>query len=178
MCENSSIGKKRIAFKFFCVMVLIALTLTFAGSAHAFNRLRGVVRDGSIESVPGLEFENLVYFWDRVMVSVINTYPQNVRFGGTMVFLDRRGRHLARANLLPQYIAGQNSRRYTARFVEGSGEAARRASKIIWDFVTKERGVHHVAPLPPSLITRPHRAPVVAPARPARPDLENDADFK
>ena len=129
--EISDIVEKRNAFWFFCVSLMIVLVLTFSGTAFA------AVRYSRIEKITGFRFENLVYAWDKLVLDVVNTTPDNSLFGGTMIFLDRRGKPLASASLLPKEIVGLNSERYNAYFVTGSGEAARRATRVIWDFVTR-----------------------------------------
>ena len=110
----------------------LVLSLAFPGAVHATVRY-----NRKIEKVPGLRFENLVYSWDKVELDVVNTTPDTRLFGGTMIFLDRRGRPLASASLLPKKVAGLKTERYTAYFVEGSGETARRAESVIWDFGTR-----------------------------------------
>ena len=118
-------GAFRVFITFSAFFVFFAF---FAGAARA------VVRDDKIEDVPGFRFENVVYAWDKVALDVVNTTSANRLFGGTMIFLDRRGKPVASASLLPKKIAALRVERYTARFVEGSGEAARRATRVVWDF--------------------------------------------
>ena len=120
-------GKKRV----FYAIAAIVLALTFSEITHA------AVRYNRIETTPGFRFENFVYAWRELELDVVNATSETTLFGGTMIFLDRRGRPLAKASLLPKKIAGGRSERYTAYFVEGSGEAARRASSIIWDLGTR-----------------------------------------
>ena len=115
-------------FRAFCVGAAVVMVLAFSGVACA------AVRDKIIEEVPGLWYENVVYAWNRVAVDIVNTTKENLIFGGTMVFLDRRGKQVARASLLPRKVAGLTSERYIAYLVEGSGEAARHAKRVIWDF--------------------------------------------
>gem|GEM_PF-2155754 len=117
-------------FRIFCVGVALVMALTFSGAAQA------AVKDYHIEEVPGLWFENILYAWNKVTLDVVNTTPDNIMFGGTMIFLDYHGKPIAKASLLPKKISGLNSERYTAHFIEGSGEAARRAVRVIWDFGT------------------------------------------
>ena len=109
----------------------IILVLTFPGAACA------AFRYSMIEKVPGLQFGNLVYAWNKVELDVVNATSDNKVFGGAMIFLDRRGRPLARASLLPKKIAGMKTERYIAYFVEGSGEAVQHATSAIWDFGTR-----------------------------------------
>jgi hypothetical protein len=133
--DLSGIGGKLGAFRVFCAAAaVLVLVLTFPEAAHSM-RMRSVVRYEKIERIPGFRFENLVYDWDKVALDVVNTTTDIRKFGGTMVFLDRNGRPLARAELLPRKIDGLRSERYAAFFVEGSGETARRAMRVRWDFV-------------------------------------------
>ena len=133
--------EKRCSSRSFSVFrrgVMIALALTFllqssSGTAYA-TAPSNTVRHGRIEAVPGFLFENIVYAWDKLTLDVVNITSSNRFFEGTMVFLDRRGRQVARANLLPRKIVGQRSERYIAYFEAGSGETARRALRVIWDF--------------------------------------------
>ena len=124
-------SEKRNAFRAFCSIVAIALVLTFSGNSHA------ALRYSNIEAVPGFRFENLVYFWNKVMLDVVNTTCNTSFFEGTMIFLDRRGRIVARATLLPRRIASRGTQRYNAYFVDGSGETARRAARVLWDFSSR-----------------------------------------
>ena len=128
MREISDAVKEQNAFRVLCVVLAIMLALTCYGTAYA------AVRHDRIEKIPGLRFENLVYAWSKVELDVVNTTSDNVFFWGTMIFLDRRGKPLAGASVVPKTIAGLKKERYTAFFVEGSGEAARRAVRVIWDF--------------------------------------------
>ena len=106
----------------------VILALAFSGVASA------AVRYDKIEEIPGFRFKNFVYAWNKVELDVVNTTADIRQFEGTIVFLDRRGRALARANLLPKKIYGGKTERCTAYFVKGSGEIAQRASSVIWDF--------------------------------------------
>jgi hypothetical protein len=114
------------------VLVLVwALVLTSPGVSVA---VVGVVRDGRIEDVPGVRFENILYAWNSLSIDVVNMTNRSMTFGGTMTFLDRRGRPVARVRLLPKKILRDSVERYKGYFVEGTGETARRASRILWDF--------------------------------------------
>lgn len=93
-----------------------------------------VVKEGRIEGIPGFRFENVVYAWDKVFIDVVNMTNRNLTFGGTMIFLDRRGAPVASARLLPAKVVHGSARRYKAHFLEGTGETARRAAQIFWDF--------------------------------------------
>ncbi|MDR1730626.1 MAG: hypothetical protein LBR61_00890 [Synergistaceae bacterium] len=109
--------------------LLMALTaaLLSCGGASA------VVPDGRIGEV-GLRFENVRWGWKNLDVDIVNMTDRNVLFGGTMTFLDRYGKTLASASLLPHKINRNSTRRYTGYFVSGSGETARRATRVIWDY--------------------------------------------
>ena len=99
-----------------------------AGPAEA------VVREGVIEGRPGFSFRNLIYKWGHLFVDIVNGTQRNVSFGGTMLFLDRYGETVARAELLPEKVKRNSSRRYRGRFVEGSGEEASKAVRLMWLF--------------------------------------------
>jgi hypothetical protein len=103
----------------------------FPGASSA---VVGVVRDGRVEDVPGVRFENMLYTWSSLSIDVVNMTNRNMTFGGTMTFLDSRGRPVARVRLLPKKILHDSVERYKGYFVEGTGETARRASRILWEF--------------------------------------------
>ena len=124
-------NERRSAFKIFCAAAAIVLALTFSGAAYA------AVRYKNIEKAAGFRFKNFVYDWKKLELDVVNISCYNRLFEGTMIFLDRRGKRLASASFLPKRIAGRKSERHTAYFVDGSGEAAQRATSIIWDFGTR-----------------------------------------
>jgi hypothetical protein len=113
----------------FCLLVLV-LCLAPAGA----SAVTGIVRDGPVGEIPGFRFGNLVYGWGSVFVDVVNMTDRSRLFGGTMVFLDRYGRPVASARLLPQKIPGNSGKRCTGHFVAGTGETARRADRVLWDF--------------------------------------------
>ena len=111
-------------------LVFCALFLFFREAVPA----SAVVRDARIEDVPGFRFENVVYNWSSIFIDVVNMTNRNESFGGTMIFLDRWGNIVARVRLLPQKIVRNSTRRYTGYCVSGTGEAARRAARVTWDF--------------------------------------------
>ncbi|MDR2180354.1 MAG: hypothetical protein LBP21_08590 [Synergistaceae bacterium] len=113
------------------LMIFFAAVFMWAGVASAVVH---VVKEGRIEGIPGFRFENLVYDWDKIFIDVVNMTNRNTTFGGTMVFLDRRGNSVASARLLPAKVAHESVRRYKGHFLEGTGETARRAARIFWDF--------------------------------------------
>jgi len=110
------------------IFLSLCLVLSACGAASA------VVRDDRIWDVPGLRFENVRYNWNSIFIDIVNMTNRNMYFGGTMIFLDRHGNPVASARLLPHKIQCNSVRRYTACFTSGAGEAARRASRVIWDF--------------------------------------------
>jgi hypothetical protein len=93
-----------------------------------------VVRDDRIEDVPGLRFENVIYHWQDISIDIVNMTNYNMSFGGTMIFLDRFGHRLASVRLLPKKVVRNSAERYVGRWSEGTGETARRAVRVIWDF--------------------------------------------
>jgi hypothetical protein len=114
-------------------MVMISLAAVFLWP-EVSSAVVHVVKEGRIEGIPGFRFENVVYAWDKVFIDVVNMTNRNLMFGGTMVFLDRRGTPVASARLLPAKVVHDGVRRYKAHFLEGTGETARRAARIFWDF--------------------------------------------
>jgi hypothetical protein len=124
----------RLSGRIFSAALFLAFfTAVFFGSAWA-GISSNVVRDGRIDDVPGFRFENMVYRWDRLIVDVVNMTGRNQFFGGTMVFLNRFSEPVASARFLPQKVPGNSVKRYTCYFTEGSGETARRAVRVMWDF--------------------------------------------
>jgi hypothetical protein len=115
------------------VLLILALALSLVPSGVSFA-VAGVVMDGRVEDVPGVRFENMLYAWDSLAIDVVNMTNQNMMFGGTLTFFDRRGRPVASARLLPKKIIHDSVERYRGYFVEGTGETARRASRILWEF--------------------------------------------
>ena len=112
----------------------VAIALSFICVLGIASAAFAVVMDGRIEGVPGFRFENLRYEWDRLSIDIVNMANRNATFGGTIVFLDRFGKPVASACLLPQKVTRNSIKRYTGAFTEGGGETARRAVKVIWDF--------------------------------------------
>jgi hypothetical protein len=92
-----------------------------------------VVREGAVPGRSGLSFNNLTYRFNHLLVNIKNGTANNVIFGGTMVFLDRHYKPIARAELLPQHIKRRSTRKYRAVFVEGSGHEAAAAASLIWE---------------------------------------------
>lgn len=115
----------RRSFRF---MIIIAAVLMLAGVSDAF------IRDGAIRGKKGLSFSNVKYAFDSVTLTVSNRTKYNVSFGGSMLFLDRHHRLVARAEVMKGKIKRHSSRRYKAFFTYGSGNEARSASFLEWEF--------------------------------------------
>ncbi|MDR1977718.1 MAG: hypothetical protein LBQ42_03180 [Synergistaceae bacterium] len=136
MKRNEVFPPKRRIFRWRASVAFVMLMVSLVGvlaSPGASSAVAHVVKDGRIESVPGLRFENVVYDWDRLFIDVVNMTNRNMMFGGTMIFLDRRGRPVASARLLPAKVVRDSVKRYKGQFVEGTGETARRAARVFWD---------------------------------------------
>ena len=108
---------------------LAALLLLFWAAAAG-----AVVRDGIVPGRSGLSFHGVTYHFGHLFVNVANQTAQNVIFGGSMLFLDRHYRPVARAELLPEKIKRRSTRRYRAVFTLGSGHEAAAASHLVWEF--------------------------------------------
>lgn len=100
----------------------------YAGVCHA------VVRNGSIEGKAGLSYGFMSYDFGSVNVTIMNGNRHQVTFGGTMVFLDKDYRVVARAGIPSGVIKRNSSRRYKGFFTEGSGSSAQKAKYVRWEF--------------------------------------------
>ena len=94
----------------------------------------GFIRDGAIRGKSGLSFSNIAYNFDSLNVTIRNTTKYNVNFGGTMIFLDRHYRVVAKAELMQAKIKRHSSRKYKGFFSEGSGHEAKSARYLEWEF--------------------------------------------
>ncbi len=103
------------------------ILILFAGISEA------VVRDGAIRG-KGLSFSAVSYKFRELSVTIRNPSKYNVNFGGTMVFLDRNYRVIAKAELLTAKIKRHSSRRYRGFFSYGTGEEAKKARYLEWEF--------------------------------------------
>lgn len=110
----------------FCATVLILLMLSGVSEA--------VIRDGAIRGKKGLSFSAVSYTFKGLSVTIRNPSKYNVNFGGTMVFLDRSYKVIARAELLTAKIKRHSSRKYHGFFSYGTGEEAKRARYLEWEF--------------------------------------------
>ena len=93
-----------------------------------------VIRDGSIRGKSGLSYGSISYSYDSLNVVIRNSTKYNVNFGGSMLFLDKNYRVIARAELMQAKIKRRSSRKYKAFFSEGTGEEAKRARYMEWEF--------------------------------------------
>jgi len=110
----------------FAVAVIIVMILSGIGEA--------VIRDGAIRGKNGLSFSAISYTFKGLSVTVRNSTKYNVNFGGTMIFLDRNYRVIAKAEILSAKIKRHSSRRYNGFFSYGSGENAKNATYLEWEF--------------------------------------------
>ena len=93
-----------------------------------------LIRDGAIRGKNGLSFTAISYTFKGLSVTVRNRTKYNVNFGGTMVFLDKNYRVIAKAEILTAKIKRRSSRRYSGFFSCGTGEDAKRAKYLEWEF--------------------------------------------
>ena len=110
------------------VIILIVISLMLYGVSEA------VIRDGSIRGKSGLSYGSISYSYDSLNVVIRNSTKYNVNFGGSMLFLDKNYRVIARAELMQAKIKRRSSRKYKAFFSEGTGEEAKRARYMEWEF--------------------------------------------
>lgn len=111
--------------KFFAAAALLVTVL--AGTSSA------LLREGAVAGREGLSFSRVIYRFDHLFIDITNGTKKNVIFGGSMVFLDRNRRPIARAELLPEHIKRGTTRRYRARITEGSGNEASAAYFLMWE---------------------------------------------
>lgn len=110
----------------FILAILILFTLIAA--------CEGVILDGAIRGKNGLSYSSIAYSFDSISVTIRNSTKYNVNFGGSMLFLDKNYRVVARAELLTAKIKRHSSRKYKAFFSEGTGNDAKRARYLEWEF--------------------------------------------
>ncbi|MBQ9432698.1 MAG: hypothetical protein IJU26_00605 [Synergistaceae bacterium] len=115
----------RRAYRFIAVFVM---SLVLGGISEA------VIRDGAIRGKSGLSYGSISYSFGSLNVVIRNRNHHNVDFGGSMLFLDRNYRVIARAELLPGKIKRNSSRQYKGFFSQGSGNEAQRAKYLEWEF--------------------------------------------
>ena len=93
-----------------------------------------VIVDGSIRGKNGLSYGSIHYAFNSLDVTIRNSTKYNVNFGGSMLFLDKNYKLIARAELLNAKIKRHSSRKYKAFFTEGTGEEAKHARYLEWEF--------------------------------------------
>ncbi|MBQ9419817.1 MAG: hypothetical protein IJU31_05500 [Synergistaceae bacterium] len=111
--------------KIFLVLIMI---MVFAGVCE------GVIIDGAVRGKSGLSYGSISYAFESLTVTIRNSTKNNVNFGGSMLFLDKNYRVIARAELLTAKIKRHSSRKYKAFFSEGTGEEAKKARYLEWEF--------------------------------------------
>jgi len=107
-------------------LLLIAL---FALSSNAFS---SILIESEIEGAPGIRYEKLRFETVHVTLDIMNMTSCNVKFSASMFFIDKKGRVVAEAGLLPKRIAANSSSSFKSFFVTGSAETAKRSDKIVW----------------------------------------------
>lgn len=95
---------------------------------------QAVIKDGAIRGKNGLSYNSISYSFNSLFVTISNRTKYNVNFGGTMLFLDKNYKVIARAELLTAKIKRHSSRKYKAFFSEGSGNEAKSARYLEWEF--------------------------------------------
>ena len=107
---------------------VFVVLLVFAGVSEA------VIRNGGIRGKAGLSFGSIGYEFNSLSVVIRNSNHHNVNFGGSMVFLDKNYRVIARAELMTAKIKRNSSRKYRGFFSKGSGNEAQAAKYLEWEF--------------------------------------------
>ena len=115
--------KKVCRFAAVCIVLLV-----LAGVSEA------VIRNGGIRGKSGLSYGSIGYSFNSLSVVIRNSNHHNVNFGGSMLFLDKNYRVIARAELMKATIKRNSSRRYKAFFSQGSGNEAQAAKYLEWEF--------------------------------------------
>lgn len=113
---------------FLAIFFSFIFILNFQESLYAF------IRDGAISGRSGLSFSAIAYQFDTLYVTIRNRNKNNVTFGGTMVFLDHHHKEIARAEIMPEKIKRSSSRRFKGVFTNGTGNEAKTANFLIWEF--------------------------------------------
>ncbi|MBQ7593196.1 MAG: hypothetical protein IJU48_02445 [Synergistaceae bacterium] len=114
-------------YKFSCLCLIMSILL-LAGISEA------VIKNGAIRGKNGLSYGSINYSFKSLNVTIHNSTKYNVNFGGTMLFLDKNYKVIARAELLKARIKRHSSRTYRAFFSEGSGNEAQSAKYLEWEF--------------------------------------------
>jgi len=115
--------------KKFLLSLILILILIFSFTSSSF----AILRYGRIPGRSGLSFSNINYHHSNLTFDVSNKNHRNITLGGTMLFVDRHNKVVARAEILPQKIKRRGSRKFKAVFTEGSGADAKSAKSLIWN---------------------------------------------
>ena len=110
------------------IISLLIFSFMLAGICEA------VIIDGSIRGRQGLSYGSIQYSFNSLNVTIRNSTKYNVNFGGSMLFLDKNYKVIARAELLTAKIKRHSSRKYKAFFTEGTGNDAKSARYLEWEF--------------------------------------------
>ena len=100
----------------------------------AVTACEAVIVDGAVRGKKGFSYSNIVYGFDSLTVTIKNSSKYNRDFGGTMLFLDKNYKVIASAELMNAKIKRHSSRKYKAFFTEGTGDDARHARYLEWNF--------------------------------------------
>ena len=114
--------------KVYRLFAVLLASLIMAGICEA------VIRDGGIRGKSGLSYGSISYSFDSLNIVIRNSNSGNVNFGGTMIFLDKNYRVIAKAELMTAKIKRHSSRKYKAFFSEGTGNEAQAAKYLEWEF--------------------------------------------
>lgn len=110
------------------IILILVMIFVFAVSSEA------VIIDGAVKGKSGFSYSNISYSFDSLSVTIRNSTKYNLNFGGSMLFLDKNYKVIARAELLNAKIKRRSSRKYRAFFSEGTGNDAKRARYLEWEF--------------------------------------------
>lgn len=110
------------------ILGLGLMILIFAAVSEA------VILDGSIRGKDGFSYSSIAYSFDSLSVTIRNSSKYNRNFGGTMLFLDKNYEVVARAELLNAKIKRHSTRRYKGFFSYGTGNDAKKARYLEWEF--------------------------------------------
>ncbi len=111
--------------------VILILLIFLCGQSKISH---AVIKDGAIRGKNGLSYNSISYSFNSLFVTIRNRTKYNVNFGGTMLFLDKNYKVIARAELLTAKIKRHSARKYKAFFTEGSGNEAQSARYLEWEF--------------------------------------------
>jgi len=100
----------------------------FAASSEA------VIMDGAVRGKNGFSYSGISYGFDSLTVTIKNSSKYNRDFGGTMLFLDKNYKIIARAELMNAKIKRYSTRKFKAFFSQGTGNEAKSARYLEWEF--------------------------------------------